>query len=89
MSERIQADRDKLDLREEIMSLKISSLEEKLTGAIALEAERRTAGDQNLYGYVNATFVPGKLIMPATSICPSCMPEYNSWTAPTTSTTTA
>lgn len=34
--------------------------------------------------YVNGTFVAGKLVMPKDSICPSVMPEFNSWTAPTT-----
>lgn len=34
--------------------------------------------------YCNATFVPGKLIMPLDSICPGAMQRYNSWTAPTT-----
>lgn len=56
--------------------------------ALALESERRTAGDNNLMCYVNATFVPGKLVMPADAICPEQMPRYNSWTAPTTETTT-
>lgn len=84
------ADRDKTALREQILELKIKSVEDKiknsedrLTGAIALESERRSCGDQNLYNYVNGTFVPGKLIMPATSICPEPMPLKNSWTAPT------
>lgn len=70
MSERVQADREKVELREQIMNLKIQSLEEKLTGALALEAERRACGDQNLFGYVNATFVPGKLVMPNSHVCP-------------------
>lgn len=34
--------------------------------------------------YVNATFVPGKLVMPLANICPEAMQRYNSWTAPTT-----
>lgn len=34
--------------------------------------------------YCNATFVPGKLVMPLDSICPEAMQRYNSWTAPTT-----
>lgn len=34
--------------------------------------------------YCNATFVPGKLVMPLSSICPEAMQRYNSWTAPTT-----
>lgn len=29
-----------------------------------------------------------KLIVPASSVCPAPMPQYNSWTAPTTPTTT-
>lgn len=28
-----------------------------------------------------------KLIVPITSVCPQPMPEFNSWTAPTTTTT--
>lgn len=36
--------------------------------------------------YVNATFVPGKLVMPLDNICPEAMQRYNSWTAPTTTT---
>lgn len=39
--------------------------------------------------YCNATFVPGKLVMPLSSICPEAMPRYNSWTAPTTPAATA
>ena len=37
--------------------------------------------------YVNATFVPGKLVMPLSNICPEAMQRYNSWTAPTTTET--
>lgn len=37
-----------------------------------------------LYCYVNATFVPGQLKMPLSSVCPEPMQRYNSWTAPTT-----
>ena len=33
--------------------------------------------------YVDGTFVPGKLVMPLSSICPEAMQRYNSWTAPT------
>lgn len=44
---------------------------------------------QEVLGYVNATFVPGKLVMPLSSICPEAMQRYNSWTAPTTPAPTA
>ena len=74
-------------LREQLMNQKVDALQNSINSSIALEAERRIGGDQNLYNYANATFVPGKLIMPASSICPECMPKYNSWTAPTTTTT--
>lgn len=43
--------------------------------AVALESERRKCGDENLYAYVNATFVPGKLSMPLDSICPRPMAQ--------------
>lgn len=65
----------------------IHSTKQELEGAIALESERRCCGDKTLYEYVNGTFVPGKLIMPSTSVCPQPMPQYNSWTAPTAPTT--
>ena len=84
----IECIRTTMSKDQEINTLKLVALEEKLSGAIALESERRVAGDNNIYGYVNATFVPGKLIMPVDSICPQPMQRYNSWTAPTTTTTT-
>lgn len=52
--------------------------------AIALEGERRQNGDQSIMCYVQGNFVPGKLVMPRSSICPEVMPRYNSWVAPTT-----
>ena len=64
------------------------SSKKELEGAIALESERRCCGDKTLYEYVNGNFVPGKLVMPATSVCPQPMPQYNSWTTPTAPTTT-
>lgn len=67
--------------------IQVANLKNDFAQAIALESERRTNGDNNLMCYVNATFVPGKLIMPKSSICPEVMARYNSWTAPTTETT--
>ena len=40
-----------------------------------------------VFCYCNATFVPGKLVMPLSSICPEAMQRYNSWTAPTAAAT--
>lgn len=51
--------------------------------AIALEAERRAAADQSIRCYVDARFVPGRLVMPRDSICPEVMPRYNTFTTPT------
>lgn len=45
---------------------------------------RITETKNELKCYVDATFVPGKLVMPLDSICPDAMRRYNSWTAPTT-----
>jgi chromosome segregation ATPase len=61
----------------------INCAKNELEGAIKLESERRSCGDRNLYEYVNGTFVPGKLVMPADSVCPQPMSRYNSWAAPT------
>lgn len=58
---------------QEINELKLQGLKSELSGAIALESERRACGDQNIYNYVNGTFVPGNLIMPASKICPPVM----------------
>lgn len=68
---------------QEINALKLENLKSELTGAIALESERRACGDQNLYNYVNATFVAGKLVMPLSSICPPAKPACDT-TTPTT-----
>lgn len=68
------------DLNKEAVDNRIALTE--LRGAIQLESERRQAGDQNLYCYVNATFVPGKLVMPLDALCPSAMPRYNDWQPP-------
>lgn len=70
-------------LKEENFNLKLDNLKDKIYAGDALEAERRSVGDQNLYNYVNGKFVPGKLVMPKENICPEVMERYNSWTAPT------
>ena len=95
ISEQMTSDREKQVLRDQIADLRFKNLEEKIKnseeksfGAIALESERRMNGDQNLYSYCNATFVPGKMYMPAASVTPEPMPLTNAWVAPTTTTTT-
>lgn len=41
-----------------------------------------------MQGQIAALMGLTKTIIPATNICPQPMPQYNSWTAPTTTTTT-
>lgn len=69
-------------LKERLLYEKIDAVRHEAISAVALESERRLNGDQGIFGYVNATFVPGKLIMPKNRICPEPMDRYNSWVAP-------
>jgi hypothetical protein len=60
----------------------------------------REIAEQHTYNAVNSTMLGcvkndvaqlmalTKMIIPASSICPPVMPQYNSWVAPTTPTTT-
>lgn len=82
-----QITNQKFEYENKLTNQKIENLRVETEGAIALEAERRANGDNNLYCYVNATFVPGKLVMPKDAICPEVMPRYNCWQAPTCTTT--
>lgn len=98
IADAIVADRDRLSriegklscndevsaLKERLLYEKIDAVRNEARAAVALESERRVNGDQGIFGYVNATFVPGKLIMPKNRICPEPMDRYNSWTAPVT-----
>lgn len=70
----------KIDCCCEKTDLRIQALRDETAAAIKLEAERRECGDQNLYSYVNATFVPGKLVMPLSSICPPAQPATTTTT---------
>ena len=88
LDEQFKCLNEKLELKDQILDSRICKVRDELAAAIALESERRTTGDQNLFCYVNGAFVPGKLVMPKDSICPAVMPQYNSWTAPTTPATT-
>ena len=72
-----------MHLKEENFNLKLDNLKDKMYAGDAIEAERRSVGDQNLFNYVNGKYVPGKLVMPSDAICPEVMPRFNSWSAPT------
>ena len=45
-----------------------------------------TAALNCMQGQIAQLYGLTKLIIPATSVCPAPMPQYNSWTAPTTTT---
>lgn len=66
----------------QITNNKIDCCCDKMNIKFEYENRLRDLADANIISYVNATFVPGKLIMPLTSICPPAAPA-------TTSTTTA
>ena len=48
----------------------------------------QTATINCMSGRINQLFDLTKTIVPITNVCPQPMPQYNSWTAPTTTTTT-
>lgn len=71
-----------MDKRFDENRARIGNLEAVVAQSAVREAELR--GEiRNLTTYINGTFVPGRLVMPATAICPEVMPRYNSYTAPT------
>jgi hypothetical protein len=47
----------------------------------------QTATMNCMGGQINQLFALTKTIIPITNVCPQPMPQYNSWTAPTTTTT--
>ena len=49
---------------------KIECCEDKVNVKFFYENKLRDLADANIITYVNANFVPGKLVMPLTSICP-------------------
>ena len=49
---------------------KIDCCCDKMNIKFEYENRLRDIADANIINYVNATFVPGKLVMPITSICP-------------------
>lgn len=54
----------------QITNNKIECCEDKVNVKFFYENKLRDLADANIVSYVNATFVPGKLVMPITSICP-------------------
>ena len=55
----------------QITNGKIDCCEDKVNMKFFYENRLRDLADANIIQYVNATFVPGKLVMPIGSICPA------------------
>ena len=49
-------------------------INQKVTDNLAFIDSKIDSTAKEIYCYVNATFVPGKLVMPLDSICPKAMP---------------
>lgn len=76
----------------EIMQLKIDNCCCQMSGKIDAVAQAATCGiQQNSAALAALQALVGKItntVVPLDAICPAPMPQYNSWTAPTTTTTT-
>ena len=57
---------------------------DKMNIKLEYENRLRDLADQAIITYVNASFVPGKLVMPLTSICPPAAPATTTTTTTTT-----
>lgn len=76
----------------EIMQLKIDNCCCQMSSKIDAVAQAATCGiQQNSAALAALQALVGKItntVVPLDAICPAPMPQYNSWTAPTTTTTT-
>lgn len=61
---------------------------EDAVNAQAVYNATNTATINCIQGQVAQLFALTKTVIPITNVCPQPMPQYNSWTAPTTTTTT-
>lgn len=68
----------------QITNNKIDCCCDKMNIQFAYENRIRDLADDNILCYVNANFVPGKLVMPLTSICPPAAAATTTTTTPTT-----
>ena len=67
------------------LSARINGLED-IVNAQAVYNATNTATINCIQGQVAQLFGLTKTIIPITNVCPQPMPQYNSWTAPTTTT---
>lgn len=104
MEEQLKCLNQKMELREEIMSGRLAQAVDSLRGQIthvadttnthiAHVADKSACGISQLNNALaclqNTVAGITKTIVPTSAICPAPMPLYNSWTTPTTTTTTS
>lgn len=82
----IYTDQKLNDLRNYI-DAKVSAVEGTINAQAVYNATN-TATINCIQGQVAQLFALTKTVIPITNVCPQPMPQYNSWTAPTTTTTT-
>lgn len=81
--EKIQANYIELAKAVAALDKQVAVDKQAMTDNLAFVNSRIDQTKNEVLCYCNATFVPGKLVMPLSSICPEAMQRYNSWTAPT------
>ena len=82
----IYTDQKLNDLRNYI-DAKVGAVEGTINAQAVYNATN-TATINCIQGQVAQLFALTKTVIPITNVCPQPMPQYNSWTAPTTTTTT-
>lgn len=82
----IYTDQKLNDLRNYI-DAKVGAVEGAINAQAVYNATN-TATINCIQGQVAQLFALTKTVIPITNVCPQPMPQYNSWTAPTTTTTT-
>ena len=86
MREESNALRNYVDTKDSATNAKIDALNAQLCTQAVVNAQV-TANLSCLTNQVNVLNGLTKTVIPITSVCPEPMPQYNSWTAPTTGTT--
>lgn len=89
IDKRISALETAAPLREQIVMDQVTSVANASTAAINALSASTSASVANLQGAISALQAMTKTIIPIANVCPQPMPQYNSWTAPTTTATTA
>lgn len=60
-----------LEYENRITNNKIDCCQDKVNMQMAFNKQLNELSDAAIISYVNSTFIPGKLVLPTSSICPS------------------